>query len=259
MVETSAGKKLSAARLAKGLSIDEAAHETKMRPDKILALENDDYSRFGSHAYAKGFLLIYSRFLGVDVTEQLRDFDGYDNRVNVDDYQYLSNAPQPDPEKSRVPLSRLEKRKPPSIIPLLIFVVLCGIAGLVYWVSVQNERINPKAPAVVKATPTPAPILPAATPVPRAAKAKPATPPPVAQPVQMPNELVVEPLRKTYVTIREGTPDSTPIFEGIVYPNVRPLKKKGTRFFVEVRDESAVRIRKNGQPIAYQPPGISIQ
>ena len=45
MAET-VGKKLCKARLAKGLTIDEAAHATKMRPDKILALENDDYSRF---------------------------------------------------------------------------------------------------------------------------------------------------------------------------------------------------------------------
>ena len=51
MVESSAGKKLCDARLARRLSIDEAAHATKMRPDKILALENDDYSRFGGTAY----------------------------------------------------------------------------------------------------------------------------------------------------------------------------------------------------------------
>ena len=33
---------------------------------------NDDHSRFGKHAYAKGFLLIYGRFLRVDVSEQVR-------------------------------------------------------------------------------------------------------------------------------------------------------------------------------------------
>src|SRR3954447_2033792 len=97
MAENSAGKKLSTARLARGLSVDEAAHATKMRPDKILALENDDYTRFGSHAYAKGFLLIYSRYLGVDVSEQLRDLEVGHQPVSIQDYQYLNNAPTPAP------------------------------------------------------------------------------------------------------------------------------------------------------------------
>ena len=69
------GKRLSQARLERGLTIDEAAHATKVRPDKILALESDDYGRFGNNAYAKGFLVIYGRFLGVDVADQARALD----------------------------------------------------------------------------------------------------------------------------------------------------------------------------------------
>ena len=61
------------------------------------------------------------------------------------------------------------------------------------------------------------------------------------------------------LTIRKGNPDSTPIFEDYLYPSAPPLKLRGTRFFVEVRDQTAVQIRKNGNPIAYQAPGISIQ
>ena len=55
-VRTRRAKDLARARLARGLTIDEAAHETKVRPDKIVALESDDYSRFANNAYAKGFL-----------------------------------------------------------------------------------------------------------------------------------------------------------------------------------------------------------
>src|ERR1700744_4416833 len=95
MVELSAGKKLSDARLQRGLSIDAAAHATKMRPDKILALENDDYTRFGNIAYAKSFLLMYSKFLEVDVAPQLRDLDHRDHRLSIQEYQYLNNAPEP--------------------------------------------------------------------------------------------------------------------------------------------------------------------
>jgi hypothetical protein len=72
------------------------------------------------------------------------------------------------------------------------------------------------------------------------------------------NELIVEPIKKTWVKIHKDSPDSPPIFEDYLYPGVRPLKLRGAKFFVMVRDQSAVQIRKNGHPIAYQAPGISI-
>src|SRR6201995_2996905 len=127
MVET-IGKRLCQARLAKGLSIDAAAHATKMRPDKILALENDDYTRFGNIAYAKSFLAMYSRFLEVDVSGQLRDLDHRDHRLSIDEYQYLNNAPAPKPSEPSPARTRRE-RTPPSIVPLLAFVVI-GCAAL---------------------------------------------------------------------------------------------------------------------------------
>ena len=61
-MDISTGQKLAKARLAKGLSVDEVAHETKLRPDKVLALEQDDYSRFPNNAYVKGFLQIYGSY-----------------------------------------------------------------------------------------------------------------------------------------------------------------------------------------------------
>jgi hypothetical protein len=73
------------------------------------------------------------------------------------------------------------------------------------------------------------------------------------------NELVIEPLKKTWVRVRRDDPAAEPVFEDVVYPKVGPLKLKGNRFWVEVKDADAVMLRKNGQPLAYQPPGIAIQ
>ena len=53
MVE-SVGKKLSQARLKRGLTIEEAAHATKLRPDKIIALESDDYSTLSEQHLRQG-------------------------------------------------------------------------------------------------------------------------------------------------------------------------------------------------------------
>src|SRR5271154_1391424 len=108
MVE-SVGKKLNQARVKRGLTIDEAAHATKLRPDKIAALETDDYSRFANNIYAKGFLQIYARFLKVDVTDFSRTLDN-SNPISVSDYQYLTNAPAARPDSTQV---YREERKPP--------------------------------------------------------------------------------------------------------------------------------------------------
>ena len=73
------------------------------------------------------------------------------------------------------------------------------------------------------------------------------------------NLVEIEPVRKTWVTVRRGDPASTPIFEDFLYTNAPALKLHGARFFIEVRDEGAVVIRKNGAPIAYQGSGVTVQ
>ncbi len=161
MAET-IGKRLCQARLAKGLTIDEAAHVTKMRPDKILALENDDYSRFGNGAYAKGFLQIYGRFLGVDLSDRFPELES-PVPLNVNDYQYLNNAPQP--PKTQIRPQR--EARPPSVVPLLVLVCVFIAAGFVYWVVENFKRIDPAAAgasASREATATPAPAKTGAIP-----------------------------------------------------------------------------------------------
>ncbi len=69
------GKKFQEARLARNLTLDEAARMTKIRPHRLAEIEADDFSQFPSLAYAKGFLLIYGKFLDVDVTPYLDAFE----------------------------------------------------------------------------------------------------------------------------------------------------------------------------------------
>jgi hypothetical protein len=101
---TPPGKQLSKARLEKGLTVDEVAYATKLRPDKVLALEHDDYGRFPNNAYVKGFLQIYGRYLGVDVSGAVKDLEN-PSPVSVSDYQYLNSVPVPE-------TPRLTARKP---------------------------------------------------------------------------------------------------------------------------------------------------
>ena len=284
MVDYSAGKKLSQARLAKHLTIDEVAHATKLRPDKIVALENDDFSRFGSIAYGKGFLQIYARYLGIDLTEQLRALEIPATTVSISDYQYLNTPRPPAPKQHRDRVlergGARRERKPPSPLPLFLVLGL-GAIGAYGWYSMNAPRLQNTPPS---ASPTPAPAASPAQageekPAPGVAKVpglaqttKPAGPdekflaehtpslPRAAesQDTGVMNELIVEPLKKTWVKIHKNSPDSPPIFEDYLYPKGGALKLRGAKFFIEVADETAVQIRKNGHPIAYQPPGISV-
>lgn len=301
------GKILAQARHQRGLTIDEAAHATKLRPDKILALENDDYASFASNAYAKGFLKNYARYLGVDVADFLSTMDST-LPISVADYQYLSNAPER-PAYSE-PVRR--DRRPPSVIPLLIVTVVMILSAMGFWVYKSAQRIfaesapRPQTTAAALAA-TPAPALPAVAPdliapstlsleptpaEPVSADPRPpapmladdrailkggstvnpadhdiVTPVPVptndaataAAPASGMNEILIASVKKTWITVRKDDPKTPPIFEDYVYPGLRPLKLRGTRFFIEARDPSAVQITKNGLPIAYQAPGVPIQ
>src|SRR5205809_2470252 len=110
------GKKFQEARQARNLTLDEAARMTNIRPARLAEIEADDFSQFPSLAYAKGFLLIYGKFLDVDVTPYLEAFEGSSN-VTVDGYTYLQETPAPKPARS--PIIRTP-RKQASAWPLLI-------------------------------------------------------------------------------------------------------------------------------------------
>src|SRR3989454_10147732 len=103
------GKKFQEARRARNLTLDEASRMTKIRPSRLAEIEADDFSQFPSLAYAKGFLLIYSKFLDVDVTPYMEAFET-SKHVTVDGYSYLQDNPAPAPVRApairRRPASR---------------------------------------------------------------------------------------------------------------------------------------------------------
>ena len=183
----------------------------------------------------------------------------------------------------------------PSLAPLIAFVFLCAVVGGGGYIYLNARRLGdleqissvapvPETPVVTPASPEKKPV-PVALPQPEPGVVEkpveaPAPPPAVAEvghaeadhefiaqteapaaetkPVVI-NDVVIEPVRKTWVTVRSGDASSTPIFEDFLYANAPSLKLRGPRFFIEVRDEGAVNIRKNGAPIAYQGAGVTIQ
>jgi cytoskeletal protein RodZ len=133
MVE-SVGKKLQQARLSRKLEIEDVAERTKIRPDRIIDLEADEYSHFANLTYAKSFLAKYARFLGLDIQEELDQFQ-ISSAISIGDYQYLSsfsaqNYGQPPRWTQRIQPKGF--RVPPAVVIVLVLIVLVGVPVFSY-------------------------------------------------------------------------------------------------------------------------------
>ena len=155
------GKKFQEARLARNLTIDEAARMTKIRPARLAEIEADDFSQFPSLAYAKGFLLIYGKFLDVDVTPYLDAFEDSE-RVTVDGYSYLQeNRPEKPVSAPVIRRRRPTTTSPQRISPMpLIFGVLVLVIGFSVMKLILNvQRLAPgKGESTAQVSPSVSPV-----------------------------------------------------------------------------------------------------
>jgi cytoskeleton protein RodZ len=71
----SAGEMLSAARVARGMSLDDLAQVTKLRSSILAAMEHDDFSHCGGLVYARGQLRAMAPALGLDPDDLVDAFD----------------------------------------------------------------------------------------------------------------------------------------------------------------------------------------
>jgi cytoskeleton protein RodZ len=69
------GPELAAARTRLGLTVDQLAERTRIRPHVIEAVEVDDFEPCGGDFYARGHLRTLARVLGFDVTPLLTSYD----------------------------------------------------------------------------------------------------------------------------------------------------------------------------------------
>ena len=70
--EQSAGQLLRAARLDRGMSIEDVARQLRLSVRQITALEEDDYDKFSSATFLRGFVRNYAKLLHVDEAPLLR-------------------------------------------------------------------------------------------------------------------------------------------------------------------------------------------
>ena len=251
------GKKFQEARRARNLTLDEAARMTKIRPARLAEIEADDFSQFPSLAYAKGFLLIYGKFLDVDVTPYLEAFEESEH-ITVDGYSYLQENPAP--KTPSTPVVRPSSRDRISPMPLIIGVLVLVVGFSIMKLILNLQRIAPRRaeptaevspsassiPSSVAPSPTntpefaansvgPAPSAPASatvTPIARAVAVV-STPKPAEPEVRRAQPVRPEDLAKARSDVSSSPAEST----GQNFVAIRPLKR--TYIKVIVDNESA--------------------
>ena len=204
------GEKFRQARLARKMTLDEAARITKIRPTRLAEIEADDFSNFPSLAYAKGFLLIYGKFLEVDVSSYLEAFET-SNAVTVDGYSYLQDnpAPKPPPTVIRAPKNRT------SLMPLLIGIVVLVVGFSLMKLILDISRIAPPRKNV-SAQPSPSPSVTSATIVAPHALPVESTATPAKSPIAE-----VTPAPTPVPMVASSTPEPTPLPSPSSEPEVR--------------------------------------
>jgi len=233
------GKKFQEARRTRNLTLDEAARLTKIRPSRLAEIEADDFSQFPSLAYAKGFLLIYGKFLDVDVTPYLEAFEGSEN-VTVDGYSYLQDNPAPKP--ARAPIIPKPTNRG-SLAPFVIGVVVLLIGFSFMKLILNLQRITPRGEAknqAAQATPSASPV-PSGTIIARHAEPVEKTPTKAAA--------AVSPIASA-PTVPTGTPvvASTPATVTAASP--APTKEPEVRRAEPVREEDLAKagVAENSSP-----------
>ncbi len=69
------GQIVKQARTEKGIRIEKAASETKLKIQYLQAIEKDDFDELPAPIYAKNFIRIYANFLGLDGIEVSKKYD----------------------------------------------------------------------------------------------------------------------------------------------------------------------------------------
>jgi len=122
------GSALRQARESRSKTIDEAARDTKIRPEYLQALERESFDALIGDAHVRGFLRSYSQYLGLDPDKVLA---AYSRSAGE---QEASELPEPSPEADRPssPLNVINRSRSWAMAGgvALILILLFAVFGL---------------------------------------------------------------------------------------------------------------------------------
>ena len=127
------GEQLRQQRERMGLTLEQAAEDTRIREKFLVALENGDYQSLPGAVYTTGFLRNYAEYLNLDAGEQVALFQG--ERV------------APEPQRTFRPMRPLVKRSfiftPAVLVPIALLAGVLLFAGYLYY-QFSNFAVPPR-------------------------------------------------------------------------------------------------------------------
>lgn len=118
---TGIGETLRETREQRGVTLDEAAEETRIRATHLAAIEQEDFDRLGGDVYVRGFIRSYAKCLGLDPEPLLQQ------HLPAPEPATGADAPAP---ISRGGLERTPQRGIGVVLALLALMAITGLAIL---------------------------------------------------------------------------------------------------------------------------------
>jgi cytoskeletal protein RodZ len=180
------------------ISLEEAEEATKIGANYLQALEEDQISQFASVAYLKGFLRIYTTYLGLNPDDMIRLYDKlFTSGSTQADHTNKSTETVESRTRKKFPLQKLMM---PAVLLMLIIIASAIINRSPSSSLRQNQPAPPSAPIAVTAI---QPVLSSVKQLP---------------PTKKPTETVVELQR----------PDSLPTVQN----KIQPTPPESTKSFI---------------------------
>jgi cytoskeleton protein RodZ len=118
------GQRLASVRESRGLELEKAAHDTRIRAQRLRELEADDYSHCPHPSYARMFLRDYAKYLGVPLADIKGDLPD-SGECGAGGYQYLDELGGDD-----LPVPTVQRIKPRRrLLPALAGVTALLVIG----------------------------------------------------------------------------------------------------------------------------------
>jgi len=252
------GEKLEQARTAKGLSIKEVAHATKIRAEFLSCMEKNDFSYNMPSVYKRGFLRLFSDFLKLNTEEILRDYTLLEEeslfdsrgiapyvlgRITAQEEQ-ADTAAEPIKSEERYEnkdyfansnSSDFEANKYRYIKLGSIFVGVVLLVVMVFYVG--GKLMSNSSRDVVNPDLGDSPVV---------------TTPANTAPVLAPNEfeLAIGALGETYITLYYENDTANPLFTGAIHAGENKTFKIKGNVMLKATDVERLKIAKGGKDVS---------
>lgn len=130
---TGVGSALRKARQTRGVTIDEASRDTRIRPELLRALEAEEFDRLLGEVYVRGALRSYSSYLGLPPDRVISAYA----RLAGDD------APTPQPPPSNEPVIGALRRRDNHRLLLMVAATVVVVAAAFGVLSTRESAPQP--------------------------------------------------------------------------------------------------------------------